>query len=332
MNLSITAREDITMRDLLRLYESGHSVYRTPHTGNWRLYKILSSELGLPNCIWELTCINRDINNHPAYQSIGGQKIKLIDEPLVHIQNRVCLSSYYKIPGKDVTLAHFHSEPLKQLFGDKVITSQSKLLLEYETELLRVFEVIQSHMPSKLGRYILPCGCMVTLDSNLSASCIHGSSSVYKDDLASSAIETLKELNTLVWNPSGYTPKGGVIYSFVLAAVSFYLWSFWKFGDKPIYQLSGPDLIEYGPQPEFKQKISRIFKLLKRHLPSLVPSNLDIQIIPTMPFDFGYLENNENVDVTEYTQHDMIKDGTRIKIKEEYLDIPFSEMKSSLEI
>jgi len=295
--LSIIACEDITVRNLLRLQKDGCSVYRTSHAGNWNIYKLLLSQLGLPDCIWDVTCIHRDVNNQPRYQLIGGEKVLLLKETPPMNNGTRFLTPYYRTgENADETLSHFHVTPLKKLFGSGV-TSQSEVLLEYENDVSTIFSIAERFMPHQLGRYILPCGCMVPLErlgsESLEAKCSHNRASVLQKDLAESALSTLKELRRLVFDPGDYIPKGGVVYSFELVVASFYLWLFWKFGDKPTYQLSGPDMIGYATKPAFISGVEKVLKVLGEHAPRLVPEKIDAFVVPATFFRFGYPSNLE---------------------------------------
>ncbi len=388
--LSITACTNITVRELLALKESGHSVYRTSHAGNWSLYKLLMSELGLPDCIWDVTCIWRDVNNQPMHQLLDGQKIPLLEHVTEKPEGKIkCLTAYHR-PNHDptTTLAHFHVAPLKQLFGN-VITTQSEVLLEYKEYLQIAFDIVQTYRPEQLGRYVLPCGCMVTLckrNRGYEADCPHNHARITGKKLAESAIETLEELRRLVLDPIGYQPKGGVLYSFELVVASYYLWSYWKFGDKPVYELSGPDMIGYATKQDFILRVEQVLKLLGEHLPEhLMPKIIDAKIVPATLFRFGYPDNCKRakavmnahemirqvqplkrsfknvaevadllnvslkggLEIIEehgkywnlfpdpatdafYSQHDMLANGARMVIQEQFLDMPFQTMDALL--
>lgn len=293
--LTIQEKSDITLNQLFNLWENGHSVYRTSHAGNWSLYKLLLSELGLPDCIWDVTCVYRDTNNQPRYQMLKGEKIDLLPHlPPQPEGNLKVLTPYLRLENEpDTTLAHFHVRPLGHLFG-AVITSQSRELLLYKKEVKTVFNVIQSYMPEKLGRYILPCGCMTVLEKHLNhytASCSHQHAEVSKYRLAESGFSTLEELERLVWRPHSYQSRGGVLYSFELVVALFYLWSFWKFGDKPIYMLSGPDMINYATRDDFIARVENVLKVLGQHLKTLVPKTIEVFIVPATLFKFGYRQD-----------------------------------------
>src|SRR3989344_2307859 len=291
--LSITACEDVTVRDLLRLNKAGHCVQRSSHAGNWSLYKLLLSELGLPDCIWDVTCIYKDINNQPKHQLIGGEKINLLGtkDPGVPTATVKYLTPYFRTENHgEGTLSHFHVAPLKKLFGS-IITTQSEVLLEYKENMQAVFEVVEKYRPELLGRYVFPCGCMVPLyksESGFRTRCKHNVIEIPQSKLAESAVSTLEELERLVFDPFGYEAKGGVIYSLELVVASFYLWAYWKFGDKTVYELSGPDMSGYATKPDFIRRIFKVLELLERELPSLVPKRIEAKIVPAIYFRFGY--------------------------------------------
>ncbi len=290
--LSIKAEYDVTVADLISLHRSGYSVFRTSHAGNWSSYKLLLSQLGLPDCVWDVTCMHEDIKNQPQKQFLAGDTMSLLDEPPEKpINGEKHLSLYQRCCNGTHTLSSYHLEPLKKLYGN-VVCTQSELLLEEEERLKRVFAVVQKYAPEMIGRYILPCGCMVNLNQvsqdTYKARCKHHTATVQKDDLAASAISTLHELRILALNPKGYIPKGGALYSFNLVVASFLLWSFWKFGDKPIYMLSGPDMIGYATKESFIRSVENVLTLVAQHSPDLIPSNVDLRVVPATLFCFGY--------------------------------------------
>lgn len=292
--LSIVAEENLTVRDLLDLKQSGHSVYRTSHAGNWSTYKLLLSELGLPDCIWDVTCIYNDINNQPRYQILGGQKIHLMngnDPGCPNFRTKFLTPYHRPANNPETTLSHFHIAPLKKLFGG-VVTTQSEALLEYKEFMETVFDIVQKYCPEQFGRYILPCGCMVPLNKCgdvYQARCDHDRVSVNQLNLAESAIKTLEELKRLVLDPVGYTPLGGVLYSFELVVATYYLWSYWKFGDKVVYELSGPDMIGYATKEKFISRVEKVMMVVGAHMPAdLCPQKIEAKIIPATFFRFGY--------------------------------------------
>lgn len=326
--LIISACTDITVRNLLELQSSGHSVYRSSHAGNWSPYKLLLSELGLPDCIWDVTCIYKDINNQPAFKIVGGKKISLLDESDMRIveNDPIRHLTAYKKPLQDhsQSLASFHINPLRKLFGGS-ITTQSHELIQYADNVKAVFAVIEKYYPEKFGRYVFPCGCMVKLNklgaNTYTASCPHNSSIIVnQSDLAESAFSTLLELDKLVFNPEGYTPKGGIVYSLDLAIVLYYLWSYWKFGNKTIYQLSGPDTINYVTKSVFHSNIEYILKLLGNTLPDeIIPEVIDAQVVPATLFRFGYPANNKNAKEVMFA-HEIVR---RLQpLRREYKNTP----------
>lgn len=336
--LSITYCDDLTIRDLIRLKDEGHPVFRSSHAGNWSLYKLLMSELGLPDCIWDVTCIYRDINNQPRHQLVDGQKISLLDEKVLQKHSKIkSLTPYHRVIGdNNNTLASFHMLPLKKLFGDSIITSQSKELLEYKESLQIVFEIVEKYKPESLGRYILPCGCMVTISTHASskfwAECKHDKVEIGRFRLAESAIQTLEELNTLVWNPKGYEPKGGVLYSFELVVAAYYLWAYWKFGDKTIYELSGPDMAGYATKDDFVWKVEQVLKVVAKYAPErLFPKEIHAKIIPATVMRFGYPDNSL-VAKKVMGAHESIRHIQMVKRK--FKDVPdiVSLLNNSLEV
>ena len=117
-SLTITSHLDITVRDLIALKNEGYLVHRSSHAGNWNLYKLLMSQLGLPDCIWDVTCIHRDINNQPQYRFMGGKREHLLPyDPGVLPAHIKSLTPYNRVGNTGQTLSNFHVEPLKeQLF------------------------------------------------------------------------------------------------------------------------------------------------------------------------------------------------------------------------
>ena len=322
--LNITACEDITVSQLLRLKENGHPVYRSSHAGNWSLYKLLLSELGLPDCIWDVTCIYHDVNNQPRYKLVEGQAIPLLSDMSLPTNRQLKqLTPYIRVKNSNQPLANFHVAPLKKIFGD-TITSQSECLLEYEKDFRVVFNIIEKYLPEQFGRYVLPCGCMVplekTTEEHYRAVCAHGSQLIKQSELAESMIGTLKDLNNLFWGPVGYVPTGGVVYSFELVIVCYYLWMYWKFGDKTIYELSGPDLINYSTKDRFVLGLEKVFKVLALYAPTgFIPRKIEVKIVPATLFRFGY-PNNDTVAKSVMLAHEKIQSIQTLKRQSK--DIP----------
>lgn len=294
--LTIETCDAITVRELLERMQEGFPVFRTSHAGNWNLYKLLFSELGIPDCIWDVTCIYHDVNNQPRYQLVGGQRIPLLNgtDPGAPGEGIKFLTPYYRVHGDPdgPTLSHFHVQPLIDRFGERVITTQSRFLLEYKERIRDIFEAVQWREPERLGRYVLPCGCMVNLAcakrGMYAATCSHHSVTIEESELANSALATLEELERLVFHPTGYVPKGGVLYSFDLVVATFLLACFWKFGKTTVYMLSGPDMMSYATKEVFVDRVEQTLRLIRRTLPYLVPEKMEMKIVPGTSFRFGY--------------------------------------------
>ncbi len=325
--LTISPCYDITVRDLQRLRKEGHCVYRSSHAGNWSLYKLLLSEAGLPDCIWDATCIHRDVNNQPRCQIIAGRKIPLLgeDAPISKVDSKKYLTAYHWTKPGEETLARFHLAPLQKMYGD-LITSQSRELMKFKSNLQKVFEIVEKHEPRLLGRYILPCGCMVNMVSQqgaLVAECAHSGARLDHKDLAESAIGTLAEMERLFFDPKGYVPKGGAFYTFELVVACYYLWAYWRFGGRAVYELSGPDMLGYATKQDFVKKIENVLLLLRKHLPDLVPHRVDAKIVPATAFRFGYPEGNDQAKAVMIA-HDKI---LRIQgVKREHLEVRRKEL------
>ncbi len=317
-HLSITPCENITARQLVEFDKAGHCVRRSSHAGNWSPYKLLMSQARLPDCIWDVTCVHRDVNNQPQYRLLGGEKWPLLPQmPALRPEDTTKYLTPYHWTGENgerQTLSHLHVAPLRKLYGD-LITTQSQVLLRHRNKLTRVFEIVQTYRPELLGRYVLPCGCMVKLESHgsfFTAKCVHNEARVNLKDLAASAMGTLAELEKLVWNPHGYEPKGGPLYTFELVVASFYLWAYWQFGDKTIYELSGPDMIGYATKPDFIQNIRKVLELIGRHAPDLVPKRIEAKIVPVTLFRFGYPQQCE-ISRSVMHAHEAIRDIQTVK-------------------
>ncbi len=319
-HLSITPCEDITPRQLVDLMKAGHCVQRSSHAGNWSTYKLLMSQIGLPDCIWDVTCVHRDVNNQPQYRLRGGEKLPLVPSATtLHDEDKTKYLTPYHWTGENgerQTLSHFHIAPLKKMYGG-IITTQSQVLLRHKEKLARVFEIVQTYRPELLGRYVLPCGCMVKMEdchSFLTAKCNHNEARVDRKDLAATALGTLTELETLVFAPHGYTPKGGPLYTFELVVASFYLWAYWQFGDRAIYMLSGPDMLGYATKPAFIQSIQKVLELIGKHAPDLVPKRVEAKIVPVTLFRFGYPQQCE-VSRAVMAAHEAVREIQGVKRK-----------------
>lgn len=319
-HLSIVPCEDITTRQLVDLEKAGHCVRRSSHAGNWSTYKLLMSQVGLPDCLWDVTCVHRDVNNQPQHRLLGGEKWPLLPQlsPLRAEDTTKYLTPYHwtEENGARQTLSHFHVAPLKRLYGD-LITTQSRALLQHRDKLARVFEIVRIYRPELLGRYVLPCGCMVKMESHgafFTAKCVHNEARVNFKDLAASAMGTLTELERLVFDSHGYEPQGGPLYTFELVVASFYLWAHWQFGDKTIYELSGPDMIGYATKPAFIQSIHKVLELVGRHAPDLVPKRIEAKIVPVTLFRFGYPQQCE-ISRAVMSAHEAIRDIQAVKRK-----------------
>lgn len=283
---------DVTVRQLMEFQRAGHPVYRTSHAGNWSAYKLLMSELGIPDRIWEPTCVHRDINNQPRYQFKGGSRIQLVSEISEKpADGAIHVTAYQRCAGSEMTLSCFHLSPLKKMYGDTVTTMPANLLA-FKAKMYEVLEVIQNNEPSLFGRYILPCGCMVKLehkDALYRAKCTHNKVALPQKKLAEHAMQAIEELCTLEHQPvAGYSPRGGILYTKELGYVYNILTDYWKHGDVTIYMISGPDMVRYAPKKSFTSQIEGILSLFEKQLPKLAPRRVHARVVPGTFFRFGY--------------------------------------------
>lgn len=314
MSFALKVRGDVTPRQLVALHQSGHAVYRTAHIGNQYLSNLLLVSLGLPLYLYDKTTLSRDINYHPAVKIRNGAYEKLAAPTDTLVPYATCspekterapsLFNVEALPGysagsvvrKD-TPASIHYQALKKLFGDLVFT-EAELFLRYEEKIAEIFSIIERHDPTRFNRYTFPCGCMVGLSQAVPglchARCPHQEKDISRENMAHEAMQLLYSLRDLVLHPETAVRSGGVVPSLALTQIICSLVGWWESGKPEVYELSGPDFIKYGPNPEFIRELKSIFSEIQKYGgPSLeLPSHLYMELVPTADFRFGYIQGD----------------------------------------
>lgn len=300
---------EISPRGLVEKHQQGYAVYRTSHLGNHYPSNLFLAALGLPICLYDKTKLWTDTNYHPSSRIIDGVRTRIVppiagtrDDPLV---------PFAKFPKSSPlkplwhTPAHYHFRTLAALFPG-LVTTEAALFLRHEEKLLRVLTVMQEHNPVEMtyqsmraiNRYVLECGCMSSLirgpDDIWWASCVHNRKEISHGALAEETMDFLHTLRGLVLEPDQTERRGGAIPSLPLAQAMFMMVGWWESGKPEIYELSGPDLIKYGPSRNFFLPLRSVFETLERYGQKDLdlPPRLTLHIVPTVDLRFGYVEGD----------------------------------------
>lgn len=308
--LRIIEDRNVSIDDLVWLREKGMPVSMTSHPGNASLYKLSLWSAGIPEMLWDITCVIADTNNQPAHMLKGGGAT-----PLISNERRAMYRENAKNGTRQITaytrmedgryLGRVHTSAMMRLFPE-TITTQSALLNRYTKELRPVCEYLADTIPERMfQRYIFPCGATVALfpDKNrrtFTANAGDMSMHIARGDIATSFANVLSELETLLTRDcvgalSGGACYRGSAYAHALATLAHY----WKTGECLEYDISGPDMIHYAMSEEYRATLSGILEHVRLQFPALVPKHTVIRMVPGTAARVGCVKGHISEEIME---------------------------------
>lgn len=270
---------NISVAEILIEKSKGTTVTLTSHPGNASLYKLSLWGSGIPETLWDVTCVKADKNNQPAYLLRGGEKTLLISNELFEevecktSTNRRYVTAYqYTKYGE--RLGRVHVRAMEKYFGDfeaetkRHLSSQSRLLLTQKEKVQTILEYLawkdpKSHFP----RCIDKNGVMIPYFPREGFSA---------EKIANSCIEVFAELEHLLFSEDEIVTSGGVVHGFPLVPVIASLCGYWASGSVTRYDVSGPDMIHYATTTKYQESLSLLLNDLHRNFPALVPKKFDV--------------------------------------------------------
>ena len=308
--LRIIEDRNVSINDLVWLREKGVPVTMTSHPGNASLYKLSLWSAGVPEMLWDITCVIADMNNQPAQMLKGGSATTLVSNERhaayrENAKNGIRQITAYTRTEDGRYLGRVHTSAMVSLFPE-AITTQSALLNRYEKELHPVCEYLADTIPERMfQRYIFPCGATVALSPDKNSrtfTAIAGDMSAHiaRGDLAASFANVLSELETLLTKDcvgalSGGACYQGSAYAHALATLAQY----WKTGECLEYDISGPDMIHYAMSEEYRATLSGILEHIRMQFPALVPKHTVIRMVPGTVARVGCVKGHISEEITE---------------------------------
>ena len=281
--------DDVTPLDLLEFKERGFAVFRTAHVGNQYPSNLFLAAIGIPVAQFDRTVFAKDSNYHPAVEIQGGWQKRILDD------GQDGLLVPYGTSYGEKTPAQHHYQVFKSLFPTLVYTDSECLLGTARDRVEKLIEFIASKYPASFDRYVLPCGCMVTLYIDgavcLAHGCQHSPKVVFSTaDLGGRAVQLLEELVQLVTREGSVTKKhGGAVPRLSLLFVIQLMTSFWMTDHDHVFDLSGPDMVRYTFGGDFLWDLKNMWaRAMKAPIAKNVPG-LTFEVVPTADFRFGGL-------------------------------------------
>lgn len=206
--LRIIRDTNLSIDDLVWLHQSGVPVSMTSHPGNASLYKLSLWSAGIPETLWDITCVIADKNNQPAHLLHGGVTTPLVSKERLavyreNVKNGLRQVTAYTHSEEGVFLGRIHTAAMARCFPG-VITTQSALLNAYRDNLRTVFEYLADTIPERIfGRYVFSDGVVAPLVSDargnmFTARAGDTSVRIARADIAESFLNVLAELETLL--------------------------------------------------------------------------------------------------------------------------------------
>lgn len=281
-----------SVRDLLLLHSSGIPVTLTSHPGNASLYKLVLWSLGMPEHLWDVTCVKADANNWPMHELVGGEARLLVSQAqyqriLKETSHDNRFVTAYQCTQEGIRLGRHHVRVMQKLFPNN-ISSCSRLLLSEEDKVLEVFDFLAHTRGDEVfARFITPEGVMQPICR----------SSIKKANMATSFVSLLHELDNLLFSDTSVEARGGACYDGVMIQLAVMLVQYWQTGRFDRYDISGPDMIHYATRPEYQAKLSDMLAHLHAWNPRLIPKDFLIHMFPGTALRVGYIQGHVSQEV-----------------------------------
>ncbi len=300
----------VTLNDLVWLHQYGFPVTTTSHPGNASLYKLSLWSCGIPETLWDITCVIKDRNNQPAHLLCDGTATLLTDtESQEQYQALVKdgaqqITAYTRLPSMGF-LGRAHVKPMMQCFP-AVINTQSALMNTEWERLHQIFAYLAETIPDEIfTRYIFPDGTAVKLHPNKDNTIFTASKKgsvvcLRRMDLAESFRYVLSELEMLLHTDYTGLLVGGACYQgSAIAQLSVVLVQYWKTGSLVRYDISGPDMIHYATSAAYQEKLNKLMRHIAKQFPELVPKSMLIRMPVGTFARVGYLKDHVSKEILE---------------------------------
>ncbi len=279
----VKADNGVSVQSLVDAMGEGIPVTLTSHPGNASLYKLSLWSCGIPDNLWDITCIAADRNNQPEHRLVRGEKELLISEELRRevatsaSRDRRFVTAYQRTEDGEF-LGRVHTRAMQTQYPG-VISSQSALLLSERERVAEIFGYLAARNPKKyFPRHISCDGVMMPVREYLSA-----------DGIAHSALSVIEELSALLLSDEIGELRGGFAYGGPVVHMICALCQYWKTGSIKRYDVSGPDMIRYAVTAEHQGNLSSLLVELHRAFPSLVPEKFSVTMPAGTVFRVGQL-------------------------------------------
>lgn len=276
-----------SINDLIALRDAGVPVTLTSHPGNASLYKLVLWSCGIPEHLWDVTCCKADANNWPMHRLVGGEAELLIDEALylrvmreTHSENRFITA--YQTTRSGMRLGRAHVRAAELCFPGS-ISSCSRLLLQEEKRLSEMFDYLaRTKREEAFPRCITADGMLRPMAGN----------GIRTQDMASSFISLLRELDQLIFSDDPVVTKGGACYGGVMVPLATMLVQYWQTGQTARYDISGPDMINYATSKKHRDEVTAMLAHLRKWSTALVPETIEQRILPGTTARVGHLKDH----------------------------------------
>ncbi len=280
-----------SINDLLTLMHEGVPVTMTSHPGNASLYKLSLWTAGIPEHLWDVTCVKADVNNWPLHELKDGKHTLLVSE---EFHERVLretspekrfVTAYQRMVTGD-RLGRHHVRAMQRLFPGQVKTC-SHLLLQERTRVAEMFAFLAETRDDVFTRYIDGEGVMRPIKT----------SSLRRSEYVETFMRVLMELDLLLNADVPVLTHGGACYDGVMVPLAGMLVQYWQTGEVVRCDVSGPDMIHYATRPAHVARMKEMLHHLRRWSPSLVPKRFHVHMFPGTLARVGHIPGHvsENV-------------------------------------
>ncbi len=263
-----------SINDLLTLMHQGVPVTMTSHPGNASLYKLSLWTAGIPEHLWDVTCVKADANNWPLHELKDGKRTLLVSEAFYERVLRETspekrfVTAYQRTNTGD-RLGRHHVRAMQHLFPGQVKTC-SHLLLQERTRVAEMFAYLAETRDDVFTRYVDEEGVMRPIQI----------STLRRPDYATTFMRLLVELDLLLNHDAPVLASGGACYDGVMVPLAGMLVQYWQTGEVVRCDVSGPDMIHYATRPQHVAAMHEMLNHLRKWSTTLVPKRFHVHMFP----------------------------------------------------
>jgi hypothetical protein len=295
MSFKVSIHDDLSIKDLIDIYNKGGVVLKTPHVGNIYPNNLAIASLGIPMLFYDRTLGVKDINFHPDKIIVGGRSALIADSDILTTHSIVKNLPDLVLKNVEVgmKLVDLHMDAFKCALPQAHCFTYTEYIQNSKDRILQILEKITEFHPYLWSRSVDENGR--TLKSQAKN----------WDDIVKLGVYGLTNMKSgwIIPNPVSILFHGTV--------------DIMKAKVEDVYLLSGPDMYRYidGYQTELNEAYDHLKKTLKWDLPEIVRCHIIPVISMRFIVEFDYKDALDTL-MSAYAKYSAVDDAIRILLKD----------------